>query len=497
MNLSSSKNSRYIPFSSLKDIIEASLIDKELTLELINKLDPKCTEETKPRDREYLISLENIKPYVKFAQTNKEIATQLLNKTYTTYYGEEKPYLQVSKEMNFEKFVEQYNKNPELAEFLINYNTTDYNGKEVPKFSLYEIVEILENSTDKNKDFVIEIVNKKSKMGNYDFYNSNSIINLTKASNIDLETTQEILNDKTRERAESSNSSAYNILQIVTIGKGQKELVSELLNHQRDSYGYKIPTFLLSDIISMLEGTDNEKSRNYLRKLLKEKDNNGQPYYSGYDLCNLIELEKNYGIKVLVIQADISADADNEAITKMVVSKTVEKFGSIDVVANFAGGTARRVLKVGGSDEFPDVPIEVYDWGLDVNLKGPFYFAHAVLPQMRKQKGGLIINIGSITGAEGDGCGIDYPTAKAGLMYGLTKSIAQYGAKYGIRCVCVSPGPVLTRTAMAKMKTLLGRAAEPQEIIDLCLFLASEKGQFINGENIMIDGGRNAMGRWN
>lgn len=177
--------------------------------------------------------------------------------------------------------------------------------------------------------------------------------------------------------------------------------------------------------------------------------------------------------------------------------KAVEAFGSIDIMANFAGGTAVRMQKVDGEKypEFPDVPIDVYDWGIDVNLKGPFYFAHAVLKQMREQKSGLIINIGSITGAEGDGYGMDYPTSKAGLMYGLTKSIAQYGSKYGIRCVCVSPGPVLTRANMANMKTLLGRAAEPQEIIDLCLFLASDKGQFINGENIMIDGGRNAMGR--
>ena len=96
---------------------------------------------------------------------------------------------------------------------------------------------------------------------------------------------------------------------------------------------------------------------------------------------------------------------------------------------------------------------------------------------------------------EGDGYGMDYPTSKAGLMFGLTKSIARYGAKYNIRCVCISPGPVLTRANMAQMKTLLNRAADPQEIIDLCLFVASEKGQFINGENIMIDGGRNAMGR--
>lgn len=175
--------------------------------------------------------------------------------------------------------------------------------------------------------------------------------------------------------------------------------------------------------------------------------------------------------------------------------KAVELFGSIDIVANFAGGTARRMLKVGWEADFPDVPIEVFDWGLDVNLKGPFYFAHAALRHMRHQNSGLIVNIGSITGAEGSGSGMDYPVAKAGLMYGLTKSVAQYGAAHNIRCVCVSPGPVLTRPEMANMRTPMGRAADPQEIIDLVLYLASEKGQFINGENIMIDGGRNAAPR--
>ena len=177
--------------------------------------------------------------------------------------------------------------------------------------------------------------------------------------------------------------------------------------------------------------------------------------------------------------------------------KAVAQFGSIDVLTNFAGGTAVRMRKVDREKcpEFPDVPIDIYDWGIDVNLKGPFYFSHAVAKQMREQKSGLIINIGSITGAEGDGYGMDYPTSKAGLMFGLTKSLAQFGAPHGIRAVCVSPGPVLTRDAMKFMKTMLGRAAEPQEIIDLCLFIASDKGKFINGENIMIDGGRNAMGR--
>ena len=177
--------------------------------------------------------------------------------------------------------------------------------------------------------------------------------------------------------------------------------------------------------------------------------------------------------------------------------RAVEEFGRIDVMASFAGGTAVRMCKVDREQhpEFPDVPIEVYDWSIDVNLKGQIYFDHAVLSQMRKQKSGLILNIGSISGAEGDAYGVEYPTAKSALMNGLTKSLAQFGAPYGIRCVCISPGPVLTRAAMANMRTMLGRAAEPQEIIDLCLYVASKKGSFINGENILIDGGRNAFNR--
>ena len=211
----------------------------------------------------------------------------------------------------------------------------------------------------------------------------------------------------------------------------------------------------------------------------------------------LIEKVKNINEKGKGKAIGVLCDVRDYSQVCAARDKAVSEFGRIDVMANFAGGTAVRMRKVDSEKypEFPDVPIDVYDWGIDVNLKGPFYFAHAVLKQMREQKSGLIINIGSITGAEGDGHGMDYPTSKAGLMYGLTKSIAQFGSRYGIRCVCVSPGPVLTRANMANMKTLLGRAAEPQEIIDLCLFIASDKGQFINGENIMIDGGRAAMPR--
>lgn len=169
----------------------------------------------------------------------------------------------------------------------------------------------------------------------------------------------------------------------------------------------------------------------------------------------------------------------------------VEKFGSIDIMINCAGGAEMRMLNVSG--EFKDVPIEVFDWGIDVNLKGQFYFDHAVLKQMAEQKSGVIINIGSITGEEGCDYNVAYSTSKSGVMNGLTKSLALYGAKYNVRVCCISPGPVLTRPGMASMKTLMGRAAEPQEIVDLIMYTASDKAAFMTGINILSDGGRNVM----
>lgn len=169
-----------------------------------------------------------------------------------------------------------------------------------------------------------------------------------------------------------------------------------------------------------------------------------------------------------------------------------ETFGSLDVTLAAAGGAETRIFSKGA--EFPDNPIEIYEWSLDVNLRGQLYLAHAALPFMREQRSGVIINVGSITGEEGGGGhAVGYAAAKSGAMNGLTKSLGTYGAAYGVRCVCVSPGPVLTRPGMANMKTAIGRAAEPDEIIDLMLYLASDKAAFITGVNYLIDGGRNVM----
>ncbi len=175
---------------------------------------------------------------------------------------------------------------------------------------------------------------------------------------------------------------------------------------------------------------------------------------------------------------------------KEAVALAVEKYGSVDILLNSAGGCSSRVF--GRSEPFHELDIEVVDWGCDVNFKGPIYFCHAVLGPMVRQKSVVVINMGSVDGVTGSGS-LDYGASKAGMI-GLTKSLAICGAPHGIRACCVSPGPVLTRPAMAKMKTRLGRAAEPQEIVDLILYLCSDKAAFITGSNYIIDGGRSIGG---
>ncbi|MFW5868544.1 MAG: SDR family NAD(P)-dependent oxidoreductase [Armatimonadota bacterium] len=168
------------------------------------------------------------------------------------------------------------------------------------------------------------------------------------------------------------------------------------------------------------------------------------------------------------------------------VALGVERFGGIDILLNCAGGNSRRVF--GRSEPFYETDLEVIDWGLDVNLKGAVYFCRAVLGQMISQQRGVVINMGSVSGLEG--ChSPDYAASKSGML-GLTKSIAMIGAPHGVRSCCVSPGPVLTRPAMAKMKTHLGRAAEPEEIASFILYLCSDDAAFITGSNHLIDGGR-------
>jgi len=188
------------------------------------------------------------------------------------------------------------------------------------------------------------------------------------------------------------------------------------------------------------------------------------------------------GGKALAVQTDVRKFED----LQHAVDAAVAEFGSADVTVSYAGGEPARMLR--GPGNFIEQPIELIDWGLQVNGRAPLYMARAVLPQMIRQQRGVIINIGSVSGMEASSA-IVYSTAKSALV-GLTRSLAKYGAKYGIRCCCVAPGPVLTRAAMANMPTAIGRAAEPSEIVQLVMYLASDKAAFITGTTYLADGGR-------
>jgi Dehydrogenases with different specificities (related to short-chain alcohol dehydrogenases) len=170
------------------------------------------------------------------------------------------------------------------------------------------------------------------------------------------------------------------------------------------------------------------------------------------------------------------------------VARATESFGSIDILLNCAGGAARRVFGCGGKP-WHELPPEVVEWGVDVNLKGAVFFSHAVLGKMIEQKRGVIVSLGSVDGLTGSAGAVEYSACKSGLI-GLTKSLSLCGAPHGVRACCVSPGPVLTRPAMANMKTALGRAAEPIEVVNLILYLSSDDAAFITGANYTIDGGR-------
>lgn len=170
-----------------------------------------------------------------------------------------------------------------------------------------------------------------------------------------------------------------------------------------------------------------------------------------------------------------------------VVKQCMDEQGHVDIVINFAGGFPARMCGL-TDGAFIRTPLEVLDWGIQVNFRAPMLFARSVMEHMMDQKRGVIINIGSIDGVTGGA--VDYAAEKSGICEGLTKALARIGAPYGVRCCSVSPGPVLTRPNMSSMKTALGRAAEPIEIVKLVMYLCSDDAAFITGTHYLIDGGR-------
>ena len=185
----------------------------------------------------------------------------------------------------------------------------------------------------------------------------------------------------------------------------------------------------------------------------------------------------------------VCGDVRNSEYAEAVAAEAA-KLGGADYLVACAGGNEARCCN--SRVPFYEQPYEVLDWGIDVNLMGPIYFARALMPQMVAKKSGVIVMLGSVTGFEGDGVGSMYGTAKSGL-FNFVKGLAIAGAPHGVRAVCVTPGPVLSRAAMNSMPTLMGRAAELEELVDVILFMCSDNASFITGTNHVVDGGRLCM----
>ncbi len=194
------------------------------------------------------------------------------------------------------------------------------------------------------------------------------------------------------------------------------------------------------------------------------------------------------------------ADVSKEEDVKNYVSKTIEKFGQIDIFFNNAGIEGR----VAPLDEYP---IEEFHKVVDINVKGVYYGLRYVFPHMKKN-GGSIIMTSSVEGMMGTPNVLPYVTSKHAVV-GMMKSAAQEGAPHKIRVNTINPSPVDNRMMRSlesgfspddagaakenfEQSIPLGRYATNKEVAQLALFLAGDQSEFITGTINPIDGGMTA-----
>lgn len=193
------------------------------------------------------------------------------------------------------------------------------------------------------------------------------------------------------------------------------------------------------------------------------------------------------GRRVLTVYADVS----NKTDVATMVQKTVDNFGRIDAVVNNAG-----ILIASDVEHLKE---EHWDSVLDVNAKGTFLVVQAVLPFMKKQNYGRIVNIASIGGKHGAPEQAHYSASKAAVM-GFTRVLAQEVGTFGITANCICPGIILTDMGRVNLddiavreawqeKTAMRRIGDPEDVVGPVAFLTSDDAAFVTGQSLNVDGG--------
>lgn len=191
----------------------------------------------------------------------------------------------------------------------------------------------------------------------------------------------------------------------------------------------------------------------------------------------------------------IQVDVSNATQVTALFEKTTELFGHLDILVNNAGiELAKKII---------DTTEAEWERLMNINLKGVFLCSKAAIPLLKRNGGGIIVNVASELGLVGGSEIAAYSASKGGVVQ-LTKSMAIDHAGDQIRVNCVAPGPVSTRLLETIIdtssnpeeerrsiveKTLLKRLARPEEIANVIAFLASDESSYMTGSIVAVDGG--------
>ena len=195
----------------------------------------------------------------------------------------------------------------------------------------------------------------------------------------------------------------------------------------------------------------------------------------------------------------LGGDLAQEHTARDVVRSTVAEFGRVDVLHNNAALTASDFLS--RDTTVTEMSLDVWHRSLEVNLGSQLLMCKYVVPEMRRNGGGSIVNMSSGAALSGDRTRLAYGVSKSGV-HALTMYVATSEGKGGVRANTIVPGLILTDAVRAHLSedviANLGRATltpylgQPKDVADLVVFLASEASRYITGQMISIDGGMSA-----